>query len=329
MTIPALAASGGVAALAIGAGLRLYRRLSGRSYLLDGWDRMALSRHDLAGWMRLAEGRPRADVTVCLTTTASRIAYAEGTIASLFRQSTPPRRVHVHVPHVSRREGRAPVVPPWLSEATRAPGTGTDVVLVRCEDEGPATKLLAALPTHAPDDRLLVVDDDVLFPPDFVEAMVRASEAMPDAAVCASGWVVPDDLVDRPTTLVTNLLRKPPVPVRGTVIAEPVRVDVFQGTNGFVVRPRFFDGRVHGLGSAPEPVRWVDDVWLSAHCGAERWVVPLRRLPFAPHHGRGTHDATALGRKNRGTSPETRANTVALRHLQDRWRVAAKTDVSG
>src|SRR5262249_53040400 len=136
-----------------------------------------------------------------------------------------------------------------------------------------------------------------------VAEMEAWARRLPDAVVAASGWVVPDDRIDRATTLVANLLERPPTPIPGTRLARgrPRRVDVVQGCGGYVVRPRFFDLRaVHDYDVAPEAARWVDDVWLSAHARAPKWVVPLGRTAFAPLRHRAIRQNSALGRVNRG-----------------------------
>jgi hypothetical protein len=303
----ALATSGAAA-------IRVHDHLSGRAFLSDGIDRFRLGRRSLAEWARSAQASPqRAPVVACLTTTPTRMPYLATTLASLFAQTRPPERIELHVPAWSRREGRTYAVPQELLALE-------GLTIVPCEDLGPATKLLPALARHAPNRAILVIDDDVILPPGFVHALAEWAARMPDAVVAASGWIVPSDLTDRPTTLFSNLFARPPTPLPGTRLRRPRRVDVVQGCGGYVVRPRFFDARVFDYEGAPAEARWVDDVWISAHANAEKWVVPIARYAFRPYAHRALFDASALGRINRGPgAPERRANTIVIRHFADRW----------
>ena len=67
-----------------------------------------------------------------------------------------------------------------------------------------------------------------------VEAFDEAARKEPDRAFTLSGWIVPEDLTDRATTLLGNILQKPPVPLKSTRISKPRRIDVFQGYAGFL-----------------------------------------------------------------------------------------------
>ncbi len=80
---------------------------------------------------------------VGVTTLPSRIGRLRPTVDSLLGQTVPPDRIFVCVPERSVREESAYELPGWLKE----PPSG--VQLVRCDDDGPATKLLGCLP-HIP-----------------------------------------------------------------------------------------------------------------------------------------------------------------------------------
>jgi hypothetical protein len=322
LTLAAVAAAGAASALATYGAIRAYDHLSGRALVRDAIDRILLARRPIDAWAARALARPphaRASLVVCLTTTPTRIDLLAPTLASLFAQTRPPRRIDLHLPAFSAREGRAYAIPRWLARLAAAGA----VTIVRTADHGPATKLLPALARHRPGTPLLVIDDDVIFPRRYVAEMEAWARRFPEAVVAASGWVVPDDRIDRPTTLVSNLLERPPTPIPGTrlVRGQPRRVDVVQGCGGYVVRPRFFDPRsVHDFAGAPDAARWVDDVWISAHANAPKWVVPLGRYVFAPLRHRRIRRASALGLVNRGEGgPLGRANTIVLHHFQGRW----------
>lgn len=279
----------------------------------DSFDRVRLARRSLTAWADYASNNENvSDIVVCLTTTPTRLPFLSTTLASVFAQRVRPRAVEIYLPTWSEREDRAYDVPEWLL-------TLPFVHVIRCHDAGPATKLLFALKRHDREARLLVIDDDLLLPPTLLAEMSAWSERLPNHVVCGSGWCVPEDLVDRPTTFVSNMLERAPTPICGSRVREPRRVDVMQGAGSYLVKPKFFGSAVHDTSSAPSALRWVDDVWFSGHCNANKVVVPLSRYLFHPLRGRARFEASALGLKNRGTTPATRNNTVAIRHFAHRW----------
>jgi hypothetical protein len=209
----------------------------------------------------------------------------------------------------------------WQASAsTSAPS----VTIVRCADYGPATKLIPTLLDSTPDARLLVVDDDRVYHPHFVEQMTALADAHPDVAIAGSGWDAPADLVDRPTTLVATLLGRAPAPIKCTRVRGEREVDIVQGLSGYVVKPRFFDGTaIVDYTQAPQAAFFVDDVWISAHCRARKMVIRGRRTNFPSVFDAGFYTRSGVSRVNRGTgTPESRNNTIILRHFRDRWRCA-------
>ncbi|MCH2171009.1 hypothetical protein MK489_09520 [Myxococcota bacterium] len=297
--------------------LRVYDFLSGRRFILDQRDKFRLDRRSLVEWDRHCTQNTRiSDLIVCLTTTPSRIGHLEGTLKSLMAQRLRPRTIRLHLPEFSAREDCAYVIPESIAHLE-------NIEIVRCEDEGPATKLLSALRDQEPDQPILVVDDDMLYPERMVEAFDEAARREPTKAFTLSGWIVPEDLTDRATTLMGNILQRPPVPLKCTRISEPRRIDIFQGYAGFLVRPRFFDlADTLDYSGAPSQARTVDDVWLSGHCLAPKFVLPHDRYPFEFGRDSRHFAPNALGRLNRGGGdPAERSNTIVVRHLRDRWMV--------
>lgn len=262
---------------------------------------------------RASESAARSDIVVCLTSIPSRLSRIDLTLKSLLAQTMAPAAIRLHLPLRSRRESEPYVLPSWLD--------GLRVVsVVRCDDEGPATKLLPAL-TLKPDQRLLVVDDDRVYKRHFVSEFDRWSRILPESALGTRGWDVPGDLTDRPTTTLNNLLQRPPVPVLATRIRAPRPAHVLQGLGGVLVRPRFFDrAAVSSFQGAPEAARFVDDVWFAAHCLVPKTIVPIRRSNFPSYWDERRHKRSSLGLLNRGGGDvERRNNTILIRHFKDRW----------
>jgi len=300
------------------AGYALASRLTGENLLAAWRDERHLRRAPLAGLARANAANPRhSGLVVSLTTIPSRLPRLETTLKSLLRQTAPPAEIRLCLPEWSERERAAYDIPAWLRDL---PG----VTLVRCADEGPATKFLPTLRAVAPDQPVVVLDDDRVYHPRLLECYAALVRTHPDEVISAAGWDAPADRIDRATTLLRRLAGAPHVPVRANQLRAPRRVDIVQGVHSYVVRPRFFDLAALGdFSGAPAALRYVDDVWLSAHCRVPRVVHPLP-LGFTDYQPRadGAHFvATSLGRNvNRAPADADRGNSVALRFFTDRWR---------
>jgi hypothetical protein len=303
------------AAAAVWAATRVYSYVEGVRFWRDKVDEIALRRLNLAALDRAwAENRSRSPVIVTLTTIPRRMHLIAETLKSLLRQTRAPARIVLNVPRFSRRENRAYDIPEYVERLG-------SVEIHRCEDWGPATKLIPSLLRFEATQPLLVVDDDRIYPPTLVEDLERASRDLGGCAVGLGGWRVPDDLTDRPTTLWADLRMKPPVPAKATRLRAPLEVDILQGMSGYLVQPGFFDARkITDYAAAPEGVFFVDDVWISGHCNAPKLVVPAARINYERMANARYFKSTSVALINRGDgTPESRNNTIAIRHLRDSW----------
>ncbi|PSC06504.1 hypothetical protein SLNSH_04295 [Alsobacter soli] len=216
---------------------------------------------------RPAFGRPGCRperVVVTLTTIPGRARKLAPTLRSLLDQDEPASRIILALPHRSRRDGVAYPDPPQL-------GLPRGVDVLRCPDEGPATKLLPVLEAE-PRATLVVVDDDVIYPRDFIATLLDAHRRRPDAAIGYRG------------VRLRGLGSMAELPhVFATGVAAPTTVDVLFGTWGYLLPPGALDNAVADFSGYPEAVRLVDDIWVSAHLarrGVPRIVAPARRIPL-------------------------------------------------
>lgn len=217
-------------------------------------------------FVRRFAAAPRADVpdrvVVSLTTIPDRVSRIRPTLNSLLDQSRRVDAIYLNLPSRGRREGRAYQVPAFLREYG-------PVEVVDCgEDLGPATKLLPTLAREKdPDTRIIVTDDDQVYPRNMVETLVAASEQWPDAVVCSRGFTVPAGYdIHRRNTLY------------GTHLSRPEPIEIVQGSAGYLVRPRFFTTEVFDYSEAPEEAFFQDDIWFCGHLGRRgvaRYVVPF------------------------------------------------------
>lgn len=201
-------------------------------------------------------------VVVSLTTIPERIGFLGPVLAGLLEQDRRPDRVVLALPEVSLRSGRPYPRPENLP-------AGVDIL--PCLDTGPSTKLLPALRAE-PDAHIVVADDDVIYPHDFVSTLLAGHRAMPDAAIGLRGWSIEPEVEPRHYEHVW-----------GTALRTPKQVDILLGVWGYLIPPGSLDDAVHDYEGYPEEMRWVDDVWVSGHLarrGVVRRVVPSRGFPL-------------------------------------------------
>ena len=306
-----------IALVLVAAAIAAHDFLHGQRLIPDLWEEWRTARADLGALDRANQARAeRSDVIVSLTTIPSRLPHIEDTLKSLLRQTRPPAEIRLYVPAFSARENRPYEVPERLRQLR-------SVAVHACSDVGPATKFIPAVTSLPPDQLVLAVDDDRIYPPNLVADLEVAARARPDAAYGFSGWIAPKDLIDRPTTVLANLLERPPVPIYAQRQRRPRRVDVLQGTGGYLIRPRFFAlDRLVDYSAAPAAARSVDDVWMSAHCRVDKFVIPARRSNFQARRRTLIYKRTSLGWANRGRRNEERKNSIMLRYFADRWMLA-------
>lgn len=289
--------------------------LDGRNFFVDILERRRLARYSVTEWDELQfRSGNRSDIIISLTTIPERLDMITPTLISLLAQSRQAARILLWLPEKSIRSGAQYVVPSWLAELK-------SVEIRRCEDKGPATKFLFALRELPPDTRVLVVDDDKIYPYTFLEQMEKQADLFPEYALGCSGWRVPEDLTDRPTTLWRNICRQPPAPVKSPWVKKIYPIDILQGYSGYLIKPRFFNlEKLWNYRDAPEAAFFVDDVWVSAHCKAEKFVIPGRRFCMEPTGHRRLYSLTSLGRVNRGNgNPNHRNNTIMMRYFEKVW----------
>ena len=220
--------------------------------------------------LRKPKSRPKGDgLVVTLTTLPSRIKALRPTIASLLDQTVAPAEIVLAVPRWSEREQRPYELPHWLTQIDSALLT----VLRTEKDEGPATKLLPVL-RRAPSYSgwVVAVDDDVIYPQDFLATLTEACLERPHAALGFRGFVLPPHLDIRETRA-----------LHGSALKNAEQVDILSGTWGLAVKPIFFDARVRQSPGLHEDAFFVDDVWFSGHLAQQnvpRYVVPCRFPPI-------------------------------------------------
>lgn len=120
-------------------------------------------------------GRPR--VVVSFSTIPSRIQYIPAVIRKLQKQSFQPDMIYVNVPYHSKRLNRDYILPEDLD-------LGPKVQIIRCEDYGPATKLLGSISKEKdPNTAMITIDDDQDYDPDTLKTLVAYSIKYPNNVI--------------------------------------------------------------------------------------------------------------------------------------------------
>ncbi|PHP65666.1 hypothetical protein CSC94_17615 [Zhengella mangrovi] len=239
---------------------------------------------------------PGLRVVISLTTIPVRLGHILPTLRSLLDQSEPADRIVLNYPGVSGRTRDAYPDPGAL-------GLPPGVDINRCDDVGPATKLLPTLSAE-PDALIIVVDDDVVYPRDFVATLKAAHRRAPDVAWGYRGVTLV------PATRYVDLHH-----VFASAVGEPRDVDVLFGTWGYAVTAAMFDGQVHDFSHASDAVRWADDIWISGHLARRnvaRRIPPARSFPVESL-------AALFGSLSGGVNKSGENDAAAIAHFKADW----------
>ena len=231
----------------------------------------------------------RRRIVVSLTTIPDRANGIRPTLLSLLDQDMPADRLVLALPHQSLRNGAH-----YPDPASLDLPIGVDVV--RCEDVGPATKILPVLQAE-PEALIVVVDDDVIYPRDFISTLTAGHNRMPNACLALRGVEIDKSkrFVDLHHVLTS-------------AISDDTPVDIVFGTWGYLVPAWLCDDEFHNFAAHPDQVRWVDDVYISGHLArlnVPRFIVSSQSFPvetFSAHRSAlssginqsGANDQTAI-----------------------------------
>jgi len=260
------------------------------------WRVHQLHRKPLRDYTEGLKAIPRVDcpdrVVVTFTTIPERIGQIEVMLKSLLDQSVLPDGICLCIPKTSRLAPYSYSIPIWFSQIPI-------LSIVECEhDLGPVTKFIPTWQQerHMPNTRLIIVDDDGVYPFRLIEQLVRWSQRMPDAALGCSGVAVPAGMKPSSVIFSRETWRQD---LRYTSFSSDAlaRVDYLFGYAGVLVKPRFFDDAVTDYSAAPKQAFFDDDVWLGGHMarrGVDRWVIPALGDRLMPGASRRTLDTRAL-----------------------------------
>lgn len=246
-----------------------------------------------------------APVWLSLTTLPSRIEKVSPTIKSLLDQTVRVDGIRLNLPSRSRRENCAYAVPLYFK-------TCRPLELVNCPiDHGPITKLLPTVVDfqNIPETKIIVVDDDTIYPKTMVEALTSASEELPESAICMRGWRLPPQNRHSQRRY-----------VQASQTSTPTRVEIMQGASGFLVKPGFFQNGILEDQSAPPEAFFVDDILVSGVLARQN--IP-RYVPVSPIQFVRISSLSSLGTPSlvHGENKDGHNNAELYRYFSDYWKL--------
>lgn len=129
-------------------------------------------------WYRLNHwNRPNELIYITLTTIPERLQsdYFRQALESLIYQY--PTKIILNVPWIYKRTGESYVIPDWIAQHP-------DVIVHRCEDQGPVTKVLGGLSLIPDDAWVIVVDDDHIYKDFLVSELALKFSQRPEGVLC-------------------------------------------------------------------------------------------------------------------------------------------------
>lgn len=122
-----------------------------------------------------------------MTTVPSRVDKLYKTIQTILDQTEPLDVLYINIPYKSRKGAQYPD-PEDFDDRFDPNKYKTKIVVNRCKDHGPLTKLAPTLSLETnPETRILTFDDDLYIGPDVVSIHKQKLKEYPNACLCFSG----------------------------------------------------------------------------------------------------------------------------------------------
>jgi hypothetical protein len=245
-------------------------------------------------------GRIEPSLVASLTTTRDRLDLVHAAIQSMMMQTVRPRCINLYLSDRITQEE----IPCSLARLRDIAASGLAIHFV--PDVGPHTKLIYAL-QQFPDDLIVTFDDDLIYPSNTVDCLLRTHRRHPHAIVANWAREIPQDRRGRPgyikkgrlltpETLCINLNQK-------VHAAQPSHRAFAYGTGGVLYPPGALDPRVLDVDSLRRLCPTEDDIWFKAMAMLAGTPVVPTNLGIRPklHNVRGSQ-ATALRHLNHDAS---------------------------
>ena len=101
--------------------------------------------------------------------------FFQNVITSLKNQ-TVPIEIYINIPYIFNKTNKPYVIPNWLYHIPF-------INIIRCQDNGPATKLLGSYDSFQEDDIICIVDDDIIYKNTMIENLLNVYKTNPKALI--------------------------------------------------------------------------------------------------------------------------------------------------
>lgn len=196
---------------------------------------------------------------ITLTTIPTRTEYLVFFLKNFENQSIQPDKIELYIPYEYARRNLGKI------DLKKIP---SDFNVIRCEDFGPATKIIPALKNHKNDNvRLIFCDDDRYYSNEWLSRLIKQSENNPTKCIAdevtsvdallhlyKEGFIK-KDINYRLKRLFSLGLWKPKN-------FNNVKPNIIHGFGGVVVKPKFFCDLIFNIPDVAWPN---DDIWISAN----------------------------------------------------------------
>lgn len=228
----------------------------------------------------------RRNLTVSLTSFPTRIQYVSQVLESLRRQTRPADRIVVYL-----SEDQFPGREADLPEALRAQAAGGVLVHWVRGDLKPHKKYYYVFREY-PDDLILTVDDDVIYPPEMIERFEATHQAYPRAVAAGRTHLITLDAEGEVNPYARWIQRT-------AGFEEGPAMQLFAvGVGGVLYDPKLFPPELLDEKAILETCPEADDLWLKAmELAAGIPVVRVMKLPELVQFVPGSQD-TSLYRSN-------------------------------
>lgn len=179
-------------------------------------------------------------IVASFTTLPDRYDILEQSILSIRNQTLPPDIIYLTIPKIAKRLNKEyPSLP--LNILNMCKIVAVDI------DYGPITKIYGALFNEIDSDSIILsFDDDIIYPNDIIEKLVKHSKDYPEAAICATGALLHKDNLLFSSIYSTLKNAYPWNFVIGFDIPKEGRnIDLVFGVAGVLYRRRFFPPKEH------------------------------------------------------------------------------------
>lgn len=228
-------------------------------------------------------------VIVSLTTIPSRVIYLRKTIQSLLSQTYKPYSIELNIPEVYKKRDLGRIDFSSLPEG---------IAVFRCEDSGPATKLLPTLSRYSGQNVCIIYcDDDRIYEKNMISRLLDCHRANPTSAVAEEVVEIKSRYYSREyqKDLGYRLRRVLSAGYWKPSRNNPTKGQILQGFGGVLVRPNFFPKKTFEI---DDEFFMVDDIWLSAMLAVGKVKVTYSGRTSAERSSPVIVDGRDLGRSS-------------------------------